>query len=152
MFVPFALTCDKFERHMSINYLGHCLLTLKLLPLLNVPNPKSASNSRITIVSSGAHHASLGLRLHDLHSTNLYSIYHGYAQSKLALVMFTYRFERWLQTKRHLKSQVNINCLHPGVCRTALMESFNFFKLKFIQETPLFRVCNLKFISRLNNC
>lgn len=141
MFVPFRLTRDNFECHMSINYLSHCLLIVKLLPLLSSPSALSArAKSRIVVVSSGAHHASLGLRLHDLHSTSLYSVYHGYAQSKLALVMFTYRFHRWLQSRPDLSSQVTINCLHPGVCRTGLMERFNFFKLKFIQETPFFRV------------
>lgn len=81
----------------------------------------------------------MGLRLHDLHSTSLFSIYHSYAQSKLALIMFTYRFERWLQARIGLRPAININCLHPGVCRTGLMEKFNFFKLKVIQDTPLFR-------------
>lgn len=153
MFMPYRLTGDKFESHMSINYLSHCLLILKLLPLLAARSSEPSSStantfkSRIVIVSSGAHHASLGLRLHDLHSTSLYSVYHGYAQSKLSLVMFTYALDRWLTTQRpaDLRPFVNVNCLHPGVCRTGLMERFNFFKLKFIQETPLFRVSLSRF-------
>ena len=143
MFVPFKLTRDNFECHMSINYLSHCLLIYKLLPLLSKPGASNCTKSRIVVVSSGAHHASLGIRLHDLHSTSLYSVYHSYAQSKLALVMFTYRFDQWLQQRLDLKPNITINCLHPGVCRTGLMQSFNFFKLKFIQETPLFRVSDI---------
>lgn len=159
MFVPYRLTGDKFECHMSINYLSHCLLILKLLPLLAArpslqPSSSSTANtpkSRVVIVSSGAHHASLGLRLHDLHSTSLYSVYHGYAQSKLSLVMFTYALDQWLTTQRpaDLRPFVSVNCLHPGVCRTGLMERFNFFKLKFIQETPLFRVCSRRLLLQL---
>ncbi|KAJ6224807.1 hypothetical protein RDWZM_003352 [Blomia tropicalis] len=141
MFVPFSLTRDKQECHMSVNYFGHCLLIFKLIGLLGKGNP-NGEKSRIIVVSSGAHHASLGLRIHDLHSTNLYSVYHGYAQSKLALIMFTYRFDRWLQHRTDLRSNMTINCLHPGVCRTGLMERFNFFKLKLIQESPLFRSAN----------
>ena len=148
MFVPFSLTGDNFECHMAINYLSHCLLILKMLPLLSKTN--SLVKSRIVVVSSGAHHASFGLRLHDLHSTTLYSGYHSYAQSKLALVMFTYRFNHWLQKQPDLRSKITINCLHPGVCRTGLMERFNFFKLRFIQGTPLFRVSDKSFFSQLN--
>lgn len=142
MFVPFRLTRDNFESHMCINYLSHCLLILKLVPLLAAKATRPdgvVSKSRIIVVSSGAHHASLGLRLHDLHATSLFSVYQSYAQSKLALIMFTYRFNRWLQERPDLRDALTINCLHPGVCRTGLMERFNFFKLKFIQELPLFR-------------
>lgn len=142
MFVPFQLTEDKLEHHMSVNYFSHCLLVIKLLPLLT--KKVSSSNqepSRIVMVTSGAHHASYGLRLNDLNSQNLYSIYHAYAQSKLALIMFTYYFCKWMQQiSDQQQIMPTINCLHPGICRTELMNNFNFFKLKFIQESPLFRV------------
>lgn len=136
MFVPYRVTSNHFESHMSINYYSHCLLTVKLLPLLAT----TPGTGRVVVVSSGAHHASYGLRLHDLNSTEVYSIYHSYAQSKLALIMFTYRFNRWLRDTQAYGHSVSINCLHPGICRTTLMERFNFFKLKCIQELPLFRV------------
>ena len=32
--IPFSVTKNGFEKHLAINYLGHCLLTLNLLPVL----------------------------------------------------------------------------------------------------------------------
>lgn len=135
MFVPFKQTENGFEAHMAINYYSHCLLILKTIPLM-----RHSSESRIVVVSSGAHHASFGLRLHDLNSSKLFSVYHSYAQSKLALIMFTYKMNAWLREQN--VENVTVNCLHPGVCRTGLMSNFNFFKLRAIQELPLFRVSN----------
>lgn len=144
MFVPFQLSHEQFESHMIINYYGHCLLTAKLLPLL--VNNKSISNdrTRIIMVSSAAHYASFGLRLEDLNSRNLFSTYHGYCQSKLCQVMFTYQFHQWLQNAKlngiELGEKISINSLHPGMCRTGLLESFNFARIKLIRDTLFFRV------------
>ena len=136
MFVPFGVSNVYMENHMSINYYSHCLLILKLLPLMG-----QHGRTRICMVSSGAHHASFGLRLHDLNSAKLYSVYHSYSQSKLAQIMFTYHFDRWLKSlNADDQNRITINCLHPGICRTALMGGYYFFRLKFIQNLPLFRV------------
>lgn len=144
MFVPFNISSDNFEQHMAINYYGHCLLITKLLTLLSMNDQPG----RIIIVSSGAHHASFGLRLHDLNSMKLFSTYHSYCQSKLCQIMFTYQFNRWLSSSSYQSSssslncpKVTINCLHPGMCRTGLMNAFNFIRyIGFIRESPLFRV------------
>lgn len=148
MFVPYKLSKDNFEQHNAINYYSHALLTLKLLPKLAKAKTGN-SRGRIVIVSSGSHHASWGLRLEDFNSNELYSIYHAYAQSKLALIMFTYTFDRMLRQATladgsNLGDSVSINCLHPGICRTSLMNSFTFFKFKPIQESLLFRVSRLR--------
>ncbi|OTF79010.1 hypothetical protein BLA29_007942 [Euroglyphus maynei] len=138
MFVPFNISNDHFEQHMAINYYGHCLLIAKLLTLLSA----NVQPGRIIVVSSGAHHASFGLRLHDLNSMKLYSTYHSYCQSKLCQIMFTYQFNRWLHYDRQSTNcpNVTINCLHPGMCRTGLMNAFNFIRyIRFIRESPLFR-------------
>lgn len=147
MFVPFKLSHEQFESHMIINYYGHCLLTAKLLPLL-VKKSNNNDRTRIIMVSSAAHYASFGLRLDDLNSRNIFSTYHGYCQSKLCQVMFTYQFHQWLQNAKlngiELGQTIAINSLHPGMCRTGLLESFNFARIKLIRDTLFFRVRFLK--------
>ncbi|CAG2107218.1 unnamed protein product [Medioppia subpectinata] len=94
--------------------------------------------SRIVCVSSGAHRPAK-MRLNDLQSERLFSTYHAYAQSKLAQIMFVYKFNEWLQSVSEWSHFVTITCLHPGVCRTDLMKEFNFFNLRPIQALPIFR-------------
>lgn len=122
MFAPFSLTADGFESHLAINYLGHCLLTWHLLPLLSstslVLNGQKF-NARIVNVTSSTHYIRQ-LRLNDLNSLRLYSPFHAYAQSKLAQIMFSYRLVR----KEILENnfQVSIHCVHPGVVFTDLYQ------------------------------
>ncbi|XP_015781202.1 dehydrogenase/reductase SDR family member on chromosome X [Tetranychus urticae] len=120
MFAPFALTEDGFESHLSINYLGHCLLIWAFLPILNETGFKSRNLSRIVNVSSSTHYAR-NLRLDDLNGLKLYSPYHAYAQSKLAQIMFTFKLHRYLNEKGSY-DLVTVNSVHPGVAKTALYE------------------------------
>lgn len=54
MFTPYQETEDGFESHLSINYIGHCLLTALLLPrLISAGTPKRMA--RIVNVSSCVH-------------------------------------------------------------------------------------------------
>ncbi|XP_077518612.1 polyprenol dehydrogenase-like isoform X2 [Amblyomma americanum] len=54
MFTPYEVTEDGFESQLSINYLGHCLLTALLLPrLISAGTPKRMA--RIINVSSCVH-------------------------------------------------------------------------------------------------
>jgi NAD(P)-dependent dehydrogenase (short-subunit alcohol dehydrogenase family) len=139
MFTPFNLTEDNFETHLATNYFSHCLLIHHLLPLLVESAKQSGQKSRIVCVSSGAHRPA-NIRINDLQSLKLYSTYHAYAQSKLAQIMFVYKFNEWLMSKKEFADFVTINSLHPGVCRTDMMKEFNFFNLKGIQALPIFRV------------
>ena len=120
MFAPFSLTEDGFESHLSINYLGHCLLIWAFLPILNETGFKSGPLSRIINVSSSTHYAR-NLRLDDLNGSKLYSPYHAYAQSKLAQIMFTFKLHRYLNEKGSY-DLVTVNSVHPGVAKTALYE------------------------------
>ncbi|WP_163527198.1 SDR family oxidoreductase [Halobacillus ihumii] len=102
-------TSDGFESMMGVNHLGHFLLTNLLLDSL-----KSASEGRIVVVSSGAYKAG---RIHfdDPHLSNRFSVWKGYAQSKLANILFTKEMADQLKD-----TNVTANCLHPGAVGTSL--------------------------------
>ncbi|CAG2161532.1 unnamed protein product [Oppiella nova] len=138
MFAPFGLTSDGFETHLAINYFSHCLLISHLIDNLVTSGRECGHKSRIVCVSSGAHRPA-SVRFNDLQSERLYSTYHAYAQSKLAQIMFVYKFHEWLLSRHDMVGAVTITCLHPGVCRTDLMKEFNFFNLRPIQALPIFR-------------
>lgn len=115
MFTPYQETEDGFESHLSINYLGHCLLTALLLPRL-ISAGTSKKMARIINVSSCVHKVAR-INFDDMHSRKLYSSYFSYAQSKLAQVMFTLSLARYFRVE-HIP--VTANCLHPGIVDTNL--------------------------------
>lgn len=117
MMVPYSETEDGFESHLSINYLGHCLLTALLLPRL-VSAGNAGKTARIVNVTSCVHKAG-SISFDDLHSKRWYSPYHGYAQSKLAQVMFTESLARHLCAR---DLPVAVNCVHPGIVDTDLYQ------------------------------
>ncbi|GMX62866.1 SDR family oxidoreductase [Paenibacillus elgii] len=102
-------TADGFEAMMGVNHLGHFLLTNLLLePLLRSPQ------GRVVTVSSGAHKIG-NIHFDDPHLTKGYSVWKGYAQSKLANILFTKELaERLKGTK------ATANSLHPGAVGTHL--------------------------------
>ncbi|XP_064482295.1 scavenger receptor class B member 1-like isoform X2 [Ornithodoros turicata] len=104
MFVPQQDTEDGFEMHMSVNYLGHCLLTCLLMPRLR---------SRIVNVTSCAHKAT-SINFADLHGRQAYSRFHGYCQSKRAQVLWT------AALGRRLRDKMTVLCVHPGVVDSSL--------------------------------
>lgn len=93
MFAPRQITVDRFESHLAINYLGHSLLILELLPELKKTADKMKTNSRIVSVSSSTHHATR-FRFEDLLAEVDYSSSQAYAQSKLAQIMFTIKLSK----------------------------------------------------------
>lgn len=102
-------TTDGFEAMMGVNHLGHFLLTLELLELL-----LRAPQGRIVNLSSGAHKVG---RIHfeDPHLTKSFNVVKGYAQSKLANILFTKELARRLNN-----STVTVNSVHPGAVSTSL--------------------------------
>ncbi|WP_054957538.1 SDR family oxidoreductase [Paenibacillus dakarensis] len=102
-------TSDGFEAMMGVNHLGHFLLTHELLELL-----LRSRQGRIVNVSSGAHKVG---RIHfeDPWLTKRFNVAKGYAQSKLANVLFTKELARRLKN-----SSVTVNSLHPGAVSTSL--------------------------------
>jgi len=96
-------TVDGFETTFAVDYLAPFLLTNLLLELL-----KASAPSRVVNVSSVAHfngHVDLAA----IERKETPSGWGAYANSKLALVMFTYELDRRLQG-----TGVTANCLHPG--------------------------------------
>lgn len=117
MLVPYQETEDGFESHMSINYLGHCLLTVLLLPQL-IAAGSSGQRARIINVSSCAHKAA-SMNVDDLNNRHTYSCYRGYAQSKLAQVLFTMALRKRLHAEG---LPVTVNAIHPGIVNTQLYQ------------------------------
>ncbi|KAM6140104.1 LOW QUALITY PROTEIN: polyprenol dehydrogenase [Pterocles gutturalis] len=115
MLVPERKTEDGFEEHFGLNYLGHFLLTNLLLDKLKQSGTHS-HNARIITVSSATHYVGK-LHLDDLQSRCSYSPHGAYAQSKLALVLFTYRLQHLLTANG---SHVTANVVDPGVVNTEL--------------------------------
>jgi NAD(P)-dependent dehydrogenase (short-subunit alcohol dehydrogenase family) len=96
------------------NYLGHFVLTARLMPLL-----RRASGPRVVNVSSLAHRAA-SIDFDDLQGARVYSPWKAYGQSKLALLMFALELQR-----RSDASGWNLtsNAAHPGFARTSLFAS-----------------------------
>ncbi|XP_068818184.1 polyprenol dehydrogenase [Capricornis sumatraensis] len=115
MMVPQRTTDDGFEEHFGVNYLGHFLLTNLLLDTLQESGAPGRS-ARVVTVSSATHYVG-ELNLDDLQSSTSYSAHAAYAQSKLALVLFTYHLQALL-TARGVP--VTASVADPGVVDTDL--------------------------------
>ncbi|XP_074848494.1 E3 SUMO-protein ligase ZBED1 isoform X3 [Carettochelys insculpta] len=118
MLVPERKTEDGFEEHFGLNYLGHFLLTNLLLETLKQSGTPSR-NARIITVSSATHYVGI-LHLNDLQTRCSYSSHGAYAQSKLALVLFTYQLQHLLTSDG---SHVTANVVDPGVVNTELYKN-----------------------------
>ena len=97
-------TEEGFELTMSVNHLGHFLLTYELLPIL-----EKTPEARIINLSSDAHF-SADLDLDDLHfKRRKYSGFKAYGSSRLATAFFTQELAERLKEK-----DITVNSLHPG--------------------------------------
>ncbi|XP_059535993.1 dehydrogenase/reductase SDR family member on chromosome X [Myotis daubentonii] len=115
MMVPQRQTEDGFEEHFGLNYLGHFLLTNLLLDTLR-ESGRPGRSARVVSMSSATHYVG-ELALDDLQSRGGYSPHGAYAQSKLALVLFTYHLQGLLAAQG---SHVTANVADPGVVDTDL--------------------------------
>jgi NAD(P)-dependent dehydrogenase (short-subunit alcohol dehydrogenase family) len=96
------------ELHFAVNYLSHYLLTHQLLPLLTASAP-----SRIINVASLAQQP---IDFEDVMMERNYSDGRGYAQSKLAQILFTVDMARELEG-----TGVTVNSLHPATMMNTSM-------------------------------
>ncbi|XP_049865867.1 retinol dehydrogenase 11-like [Pectinophora gossypiella] len=111
-------TQDKINFVMQVNYFGHFLLTLLLLPLLKKSASKSEP-SRIVNTSSGLH--LLGsTNIEKLNRTGYWYKLQLYSNSKLCLVLFAHEL-----SKRLKGSNVVVNGFEPGIVGTRIFNSLN---------------------------
>ena len=106
------MTEEGIETTFAVNYLAPFILTLELLDLLKQSRP-----ARIINVASIAHW-NADLEWDNLQGVRHYRGFDAYALSKLAIILFTYAL-----AERLLGSGVTVNCLHPGVIRTKLLQA-----------------------------
>nr|XP_023677382.1 dehydrogenase/reductase SDR family member on chromosome X isoform X1 [Paramormyrops kingsleyae] len=118
MLVPETKTQDGFELHFGLNYLGHFLLTNLLLDTLK-QSGRQDSFARIVTISSATHYVA-DLDLEDLQSRSCYCAHGAYSQSKLALVLFTYRLQEELTSQGF---PVTANAVDPGMVDTDLYQN-----------------------------
>ncbi len=102
-----TLTPDGIEATLATNFVGPFLLTNLLLDVL-----KASAPARVVNVASGM---LAPVEFDDLRREKGYKQMAAYAQSKMALVMFTYELSRRLEG-----SGVTANCMTPGMVRTSL--------------------------------
>lgn len=114
MQLPKLELVNGLEKQFVVNYLGHYLLVMRLLPAL-----KKAPQGRIVMVSSGYYTkapAKEGIDFENLAGEKYYDPLIAYGQSKLAMALFAREFYR-----RYPEGTVTANALHPGVIRTNLV-------------------------------
>ena len=120
---------DGYEMTLALNYLSPFLLTSLLLDEL-----QASKQARIINVSSNAHFKG-SINLEDLQSKNEYNGFNAYAQSKLALVLFTYELARRLQN-----TNITVNALHPGLVATNFGKNngwFRFYLRRLIRRNEI---------------
>ncbi|XP_011639337.1 retinol dehydrogenase 11-like [Pogonomyrmex barbatus] len=121
MMCPYEITEDGFEIQLQSNYLGHFLLTLLLLPKmqLSAPGCRIVNVSSVGYIFGKIHFDDINLK----NSYNYFRPWKAYMQSKLANIMFTKELARRLKEAKI--SGINVYSLHPGVIKTELGRNFN---------------------------
>ncbi|CAJ1341330.1 unnamed protein product [Effrenium voratum] len=114
---PHNLTRDGVEATFQVNYLGHFLLTRRLLPLLQ------RSGARVVQLTSGAHRAAPGagvpLSLAGINDQGAMGPYVRYGTAKLASLLLAQEVSR-------RADRVYSNAVHPGVVASDMLRLPNF--------------------------
>lgn len=110
------ITMDGFERTVSVNYIGHFLLTRKLLPLM------SQGTRIVNMVSCTA----IGrLDFPDFFHRGKVGAFWRipvYSNSKLALLLFTIKMSKFLRDKG-----ITVNAADPGIVSTNIITMHKWF-------------------------
>ena len=120
------LTEDGIETTFAVNYLAYFMLCNLLLDRL-----KNSTPARIINVASSMQAKSVDFV--DLNGEKHYGQLKAYAQSKLAVVLFSYEFARRIKG-----TGVSVNCLHPGYVKTNMIRNFRSFVKYFYHLIGLF--------------
>ena len=128
------VTVDKLEKMFVVNYLARFLLTNLMLDVL-----RDSAPARIINVA-GAYHTRGIINFDDLQGERDFNGPRANYQSKLADILFTYELARRLEG-----TGVTVNCLHPGMVATNLIEKdpdfpiiikFLYKLTKFLMRSP----------------
>ena len=84
------VTEDGHELVIQANHLSHFLLTILLFPEIN------KTHGRIVNLSSALHKTAKSYDYNDVMSLKTFSLFHTYAQSKLANCLFTLELQKRL--------------------------------------------------------
>jgi NAD(P)-dependent dehydrogenase (short-subunit alcohol dehydrogenase family) len=111
-FASRLVSADGYEMSFALNHLGYFLLTNLLLEPL-----KGSGQGRIINVASGSHWGCPGINFQDLQWEKGYSGKEAYAQSKLAVVLFTYELDRRLRGTGTTANAADPGNVLSGFCR-----------------------------------
>lgn len=124
MAAPLSRTKEGLDMHLGTNFLGHFVLTARLMP-----NLLAAGNARIINLTSSAHRLS-PFREHDpFFEKEEYNKLAAYGQSKTANVLFTL-----LLDKRYADRGVRATAVHPGLIDTELGRYFTEDEMVFLKD------------------
>ena len=105
-----VITAEGNENTFASNHLGHFLLTLRLLPLLERTASETGSKARVINVSSNAHHSAQPFDFDNLQPTDPYNFGETYCRVKLANLLFTRTLAERVQDRG-----IVAHAMHPGV-------------------------------------
>jgi NAD(P)-dependent dehydrogenase (short-subunit alcohol dehydrogenase family) len=118
-----ALSRDGIESTFQANYLGHFLLTTKLIPLLQSTAHASGAVSRVVHLTSGAHRAApadgVPLSKKGINDASIGPVAR-YGMAKLASLAFSVEIAR-----RYPPHSILSNAVHPGVVATRMIRKAN---------------------------
>ncbi len=121
-----TLTEDGIETTFAVNYLAQFMLSILFFDIL-----KKSAPARIVNVASSVQ--AKVIDFDDLNGEKHYGQLKAYAQSKLAVIVFTYEFAQKIN-----ETGVSINCLHPGYVKTNMIRNFRPFVKYFYHLVGLF--------------
>jgi retinol dehydrogenase 14 len=107
-FLRHELTEEGIERTLATNYMGPFVLTLSLMASL-----RRSGRARIINVASGAHYGG-HVPIENIRSSAAYDGKRQYAESKLAVVLFTVALAERLKDER-----IAVNALDPGAAASS---------------------------------
>ena len=124
-FPKYRETPEGFESTLALNYLSPFLLTHHLIELMK-QTASDYGEARVINITSIMHKSPINWD--DLNYKN--TTYHSntaYYQSKHLLTSFTYYLSRQLK-----ETGITVNCIHPGLVKTALAQSDYPFPMNII--------------------